>query len=816
MRTWLPRILVIVLIAALVALPLIWSRGQAVDVADDEQVRRLIIVTPHNEQIQYEIGRAFAAWHLEHYGEPAEIDWRALGGTSDIVTVLQSQYTKLAKKGAEERGIGFDMMFGGGRYEFDVKLKGGVIADDRRVPISQRIEWAELEDDRDTLPGKAIDLDIRAVFPQTMLYDEALVDQMHWLAFSRQGGDPQATARLFWPMPPAPDPTDDQPQRVELALTVQVGGEIRDARGLAIDAPVVGRLLWLDGQNQVIADPGIIRAVPEQRGLLHVADERFERPAEASAIALEVGLFHQAGELEVHGVRLTPVDADGEGAGKPIITEQFAEVDDKGKPLNWALTPQGVRHVVGGHWYGVVLSSFGIVYNRDVLAYRGLDEPTTWSDLSAPGYFRWVALGDPSHSGSVKVTYNAILQRYGFDQGIKTLRRVFANARYFTDSSSKVPIDVSAGEAAAGMCIDFYGRYQAQMVGPRNVQAMPAGEQRPLDELPAARRSRVGFVAPAKATLVSTDPIAILRGAPNRELAIRFIRFLLTEKGQAVWNFKLGDPWGPERFELRRAPVRRDMYRPEYLQRMVDKVDLFEVASPTPEGAGDYFSQTPTLLHAMAMDLHADLQEAWAAILATKDPDRRQRMLAEFDALPATDVAEVWTGMPPNIWSRTPAQPDIARVGDWLIDVRYPHARMDWAVGLLDYPALAEAWAPVSKLVKDALVAQSDQVEIKQQFDAGDLSPDKRRQLTAASAEAKQRMIEAALKLMGDYDQRYQHVEQVIASMPEQARLIDFQTTLLTVRGALWKRFDRAEIEDRLRWTRFFRRQYEKVEQLAK
>ena len=39
-----------------------------------------------------------------------------------------------------------------------------------------------------------------------------------------------------------------------------------------------------------------------------------------------------------------------------------------------------------------------------------------------------------------------------------------ANARYFTDSSQKPPIDVAQGDCAAGICIDFYGRAQAEAV----------------------------------------------------------------------------------------------------------------------------------------------------------------------------------------------------------------------------------------------------------------------------------------------------------------------------------------------------------------
>ena len=45
----------------------------------------LIILSPHNEAVKQEFERAFRAWHAKQYGEPASIDWRNVGGTSEIV-----------------------------------------------------------------------------------------------------------------------------------------------------------------------------------------------------------------------------------------------------------------------------------------------------------------------------------------------------------------------------------------------------------------------------------------------------------------------------------------------------------------------------------------------------------------------------------------------------------------------------------------------------------------------------------------------------------------------------------------------------------
>ena len=114
-----------------------------------------------------------------------------------------------------------------------------------------------------------------------------------------------------------------------------------------------------------------------------------------------------------------------------------------------------------------------------------------WQDLSDPRLFRLIALADPAHSGSASIAYMMVLQRamadaelelfqihpelksmpraqltrrtdyhdaiaVGWKRAMRDLVLIAANTRYFIDSSEVVPNDVSRGEAAAGMSIDFY------------------------------------------------------------------------------------------------------------------------------------------------------------------------------------------------------------------------------------------------------------------------------------------------------------------------------------------------------------------------
>lgn len=68
----------------------------------------LIVISPHNSSIRYEFGEGFARWHQAQFGEPATVEWRNVGGTSDALRFVLSEFE------AKPAGIGIDCFFGGG------------------------------------------------------------------------------------------------------------------------------------------------------------------------------------------------------------------------------------------------------------------------------------------------------------------------------------------------------------------------------------------------------------------------------------------------------------------------------------------------------------------------------------------------------------------------------------------------------------------------------------------------------------------------------------------------------------------------------
>lgn len=284
-----------------------------------------------------------------------------------------------------------------------------------------------------------------------------------------------------------------------------------------------------------------------------------------------------------------------------------------------------------GRYYGTCLSSFGICYNVDRLVELGLKPPQQWSDLANPRYFQNIALADPTKAGSINKCFEMLIQEQmqkypqdldlGWRNAINLIKKISANARYFTDSASKVPKDTATGNAAAGMCIDFYGRSEAEWSAACNNGI-----------------ERIVFVAPKGGTSLSADPIHLLRGAPNREVAVEFMAFVLSIEGQKLWNYRIGEPGGPVKYVPRRMPIRRDMYAPEHLKHMADaKSNPYEEAAGfvyDPKLTSRYFNLIRLCVKCFALDPLPELRSAWAGILAAGGPENMPEAMATFNQLP--------------------------------------------------------------------------------------------------------------------------------------------------------------------------------------
>ena len=533
------NVLIVVALALILGLPFLLRPRDSLLANADET---LVIVTPHNEAIRYEFARGFRAWYKAKTGKLARIDWRSPGGTTEIARYLASEY---------------------------------------EAPFE--MQWRRKQ-------------------------------KMRWNAVAQRSFD---DPKIKLESNPAKDTEAQMARRAFLNSNVGIGIDLFFGGGSYdfSQQAAAGRLV----------DSGFITAHPE--------------------------LF-------------------GDG---PTRIPQFLG----GEPY-WDKN---------GLWIGTVLSAFGVCYNFDGMRQvvdreraggvlvpdttnlRARDgRPDGWEDLANPLCFGRVALADPNKSGSVAKAFEMIIQQQiqlarprveglfgphrpsadtvapseavetpifepeamegqrrkqlheGWERGMRLIQMAGANARYFTDGAPKVAIDVADGDAALGMAIDFYGRFEAE-----------------TSRDPRTGQERMRYFNPPGGTSTGVDPIGLLRGAPHRELALAFIEYVLSEDGQKLWNFKVGAPGGPEKYALRRLPIRREMYAADLAGYRSDPgVDPYEEAKNFtyhPEWTASLFSPLRFIVRVICIDPHDEAREALAALIKARFPPEATRVFSDVSSV---------------------------------------------------------------------------------------------------------------------------------------------------------------------------------------
>ena len=375
---------------------------------------RIIVITPHNEAIRMEFAWGFDRWHRERYGTSAAVDWRDLGGSSDALRFVQSEFAK------KPEGIGIDCFFGGG-------LEPYLLMADRR-----------------------------------------------WLA-------------------------------------------------------------------------------------------RYE-PAKAILDAI-------------------PPDCNG------------VEIYDR-------------DHT----WYGAALSTFGILQSRQVQHLARLPLVLRWEQLAQPELCGWVGAGDPRNSGTMTAMFESFLQAYGWERGWQILTAMGGNVRQFDRISSNTAKDVTLGETAYALAIDFYAFSQIAIAG----------------------RTNLAYVLPQDFAAVIPDGIAIFKGAPHPVAAQRFLDFVLSEAGQKLWFLPRGYPGGPRQYSIERMSVRPDFYR---RFRGISNIEFspFELGQTfryNAQLARERRDVVAALVGALLVDTHRELRAAWRRLI---DQGVSPDGLAGFGRVPVTE-----------------------------------------------------------------------------------------------------------------------------------------------------------------------------------
>ena len=269
-------------------------------------------------------------------------------------------------------------------------------------------------------------------------------------------------------------------------------------------------------------------------------------------------------------------------------------------------------------WYGAALSSFGIMYNDQVRELRKLPKTTKWEDLGDIALINRIGAADPNESGSAHMMYEIILQTHGWDKGFALLTKLGGNVKKFSAGSNVIPRDVANGEVIYGLAIDFYAYSQIAAVG----------------------ADKIKYVLPTDGTVVNPDSIGIFKGAPNMDVAKKFVAFVLSEKAQKLWMLRDSDPEGPKwKGGLNRASVLPALYD-KLGDRCVVTNPFALQLTPFPydaEKGSTRWDIVNDLFGVLIIDPHEDLVDAWKAISKCKDAEKREAAIAALVEMPISE-----------------------------------------------------------------------------------------------------------------------------------------------------------------------------------
>ena len=232
-----------------------------------------------------------------------------------------------------------------------------------------------------------------------------------------------------------------------------------------------------------------------------------------------------------------------------------------------------------------------------------------------------------------------------FKISIKMIQKIMANSRYFTDNSVTTVWDVSMGNCAAGIVVDFYGRHQ-----------------RETNRLRGAS-DRLRFILPKGGTCISPDPIGMFRGAPNPQVAEAFLEYIVSDEGQCRIGFKVGTRGGPQCYALHRTPIRKDFYTQERKAYATSpEMNPFEEDDDfpyQPQWTAPAFSAIRMLSKVLFMDTFTELAKAWYAIIKAQKKGHHaqaKQAMSVFEDLDEISYDWVVTTLIPILKSKNPLQ----------------------------------------------------------------------------------------------------------------------------------------------------------------
>lgn len=201
------------------------------------------------------------------------------------------------------------------------------------------------------------------------------------------------------------------------------------------------------------------------------------------------------------------------GTGDPFLQAAEAGLLEPYRPtyLNdlhgWAVRQYAMSgNMVGGFY----TSAIGFGWNDEVVRKKKLPVPRCWADLIDPKYKGEIETSHPASSGTAYTILAGLVQLMGEDAAFDYLKKLHRNITQYTRSGTAQAKSVAKGEVGIGVSFIFGFENERQ-------QGFP-----------------VHSAAPCEGTSYEVGGIALIKGARNRDAAIKYYDWLMSPAGQSI------------------------------------------------------------------------------------------------------------------------------------------------------------------------------------------------------------------------------------------------------------------------------------------
>lgn len=179
-------------------------------------------------------------------------------------------------------------------------------------------------------------------------------------------------------------------------------------------------------------------------------------------------------------------------------------------PPHFSTNPHFVPPLLNKTTIAFSLSGYGLLLNPARLTAHPEPLPTQWQDLIQPELQGLVIISSPTRSDTNHIMLEALLQKYGWEQGWALIQQVAANIGTLSSRSFGVADKIQGNLGAIGITIDNYAHLL-----PKNAES------------PLIFRYFPDFP-------ISPTFIAVTANSRKKVQAFAFIAFLLSPQGQQI------------------------------------------------------------------------------------------------------------------------------------------------------------------------------------------------------------------------------------------------------------------------------------------